>query len=769
MNKVTNIINNWTYQSNNFDINNILALKLCKSYSNSKKLKLIHLNLIDKIFNTKYWFICKKTGILYLVNLIINNKNYLVDNFIDILSELQYHSFVLINFIVIESVTKTKTNTNTKTKSKSKFKTKYFIFNKYYSVININSITKTLLVLNKSSRNVRYQRRNIITLKRTLETLETLEKQNLPKMKKTYNRMIAATAINNYMINDTIIDYLKEYNIYSIQDKSCFLKPQLNDFNKCIMKEGVLFENELIKFFKTKHLIITCAEHFSDCHKKEYYEKTIYLMKQGTPIIYQAVLHNYTNNTFGMPDLLIRSDYINTFMGYEVIDDKEANTPSPTLGLKYHYKVIDIKHSTIPLKSDNKHILNTGSIPMYKGQLYVYTMALNNILGVNINKAFIMGKKYKYTIKNVVYENNNFLNKLGVCDYDTDDISYVEQTINAIKWIQKVRDEGHTWSLLPKPSINELYPNMKNDMDGIYHMIKTDLANIYHEITQIRDCGIKERELAFANGVYSWFDPKCTAKLLGFTKKASSSIIDNILDINRQEKDLIRPNSISWDRIKWGQTNKDTLDFYLDFETLNTRTIDTNQTITCSINNYIFMIGVGYIKNNKWIFEKFIMKTKTEESEKQMFMEWLDYVNKILKIEKKTIGRMFHWSCAEVICCLSFKNRHPKLNIIDSHISFYDLNKVFVNQPIVVKDALNFSLKSIAKALNKHGYIKSVWNETSPCSNGLTAMVLANNIYDNISLNVDITQESDIKEIIYYNEIDCKVMWEIHDLIKSKY
>ena len=53
MNNVNNIIKNWTYQSNNLDINNILALKLCKSYSNSKNLELLHLNLINKIFNNK--------------------------------------------------------------------------------------------------------------------------------------------------------------------------------------------------------------------------------------------------------------------------------------------------------------------------------------------------------------------------------------------------------------------------------------------------------------------------------------------------------------------------------------------------------------------------------------------------------------------------------------------------------------------------------------------------------------------------------------------
>ena len=92
------------------------------------------------------------------------------------------------------------------------------------------------------------------------------------------------------------------------------------------------------------------------------------------------------------------------------------------------------------------------------------------------------------------------------------------------------------------------------------------------------------------------------------------------------------------------------------------------------------------------------------------------------------------------------------------------MSKVFINQPVTVHGALNYSLKTIAKALNKHKLINSVWDTSSPCSNGLNAMILANNLYEkNIQ---EINCEPIMKEIIYYNEIDCKVMWEIHDLIR---
>ena len=159
------------------------------------------------------------------------------------------------------------------------------------------------------------------------------------------------------------------------------------------------------------------------------------------------------------------------------------------------------------------------------------------------------------------------------------------------------------------------------------------------------------------------------------------------------------------------------------------------------------------------------MKEKTLDAEFKMFEEFMEYINMILKIEKKSISKMYHWYFAEVSAYNSFKSRHQYNQIIDSHIKFYDLNKVFINEPVTINGALDFSLKTIAKALNKNKLIDCTWDITSPCSNGLNAMILANNIYEKNSHDID--HEPIMKKIIYYNEIDCKVMWEIHNLIRK--
>ena len=88
-----------------------------------------------------------------------------------------------------------------------------------------------------------------------------------------------------------------------------------------------------------------------------------------------------------------------------------------------------------------------------------------------------------------------------------------------------------------------------------------------------------------------------------------------------------------------------------------------------------------------------------------------------------------------------------------------DLSKLFRDEPIVVKGSLRYKLKSISKALFDMGLISTSWDFSSECNSGLAAMALANKIYDELN---EVTKDNEImKEIIKYNEVDCKVLWDI--------
>jgi hypothetical protein len=121
---------------------------------------------------------------------------------------------------------------------------------------------------------------------------------------------------------------------------------------------------------------------------------------------------------------MIRNDYLNKFIGYELYKDSSSSTK---LGVPWHYVIVDIKHSLITLNSDGIHIRNQDSIPAYKGQLLIYTQALNEIQGTRISKAFILGKKYIYECKGVKFEINNLMNKMGIIDYANVDKHYIDK------------------------------------------------------------------------------------------------------------------------------------------------------------------------------------------------------------------------------------------------------------------------------------------------------------------------------------------------------
>ena len=101
-------------------------------------------------------------------------------------------------------------------------------------------------------------------------------------------------------------------------------------------------------------------------------DETKKLMKQGIPLIHSAPVRNYRNGTQGVIDILIRSDFLSKLVDEPCLTKEEIAMSAPALGKPYHYVVIDIKFSTLPLRADGVHLLNSGSYPAYKAQCLVY-------------------------------------------------------------------------------------------------------------------------------------------------------------------------------------------------------------------------------------------------------------------------------------------------------------------------------------------------------------------------------------------------------------
>jgi hypothetical protein len=152
--------------------------------------------------------------------------------------------------------------------------------------------------------------------------------------------------------------------------------------------------------------------------------------------------------------------------------------------------------------------------------------------------------------------------------------------------------------------------------------------------------------------------------------------------------------------------------------------------------------------------------------ELNMINSMWELINNKMAEFNKTDYIFIHWTSAEITFYNKFLYKHP-FNINLNKFKSFDLYKLFLDNNIVIKGAFNFSLKNVANAMYKNGLIKTCWDKNSSCTNGLQAMFLAYNLYKNNDYVDD--NNNIMKEIIRYNIIDCKVMWEMLSFLRNNY
>ena len=706
---------------------------------------------------------------------------------------------------------------------------------------------------------------------------------------------VSATRTKYYLLHDQSIDWLTMY--YDkigigpeYQSSQLSLNPNKHfEENKNLIKDashinilfdgGNVFEKkifeELKNIFNDYFVLVFTEEDMIKYHEQRetdgiFREKNMFvknLMDKGVPLIAQAPLINESNKTFGVADILIRSDYLSVLF-HSFIPDKDINVKAPFLKMKgtdsYHYRVIDIKWTTMVLCVDGLTIRNEGFMPAYKGQLAVYTAALENLQGYIPNYAYIMPKAWRIDKSKVsneqksLYRGFSAFDRPGIINYSDRDKDYLIKTKEAIQWVQRVMTEGREWRYnSDKPTVPEMYPNMNKSFNPAYDKVKEKLADRYGDPTMVWYVGTNHRDAAHSKGIYDVRDPKCTLEVLGIPDKGRGSIIKQIMDINRhnQTSDLVRPKKIANNLFGWKDENH--LDYYVDFETINYNLFinPTDMNIDASYidSDVTFMIGIGFNHNDKvssdsiveglnmdknkcdcfinidkikgWEFICFHLVNFKIQNEIELFRLFYQFIllrqemyniiygnekvkndnnkNDIFNLSgtQSSKSRMFHWTDAESRFLRRANHRiysgeytkyhmeNPKLNFTEENgektsenqvqkeldrlldtfeklTIWIDMYKIFEQVPITVKGSFRFSLKNIGNAFNKNGLIDTNWSD-GRMSNGFRAMLEAIKLYRTLtpmSKNVML-----YKEIIDYNEVDCRVIWEIVKYLKANH
>ena len=572
--------------------------------------------------------------------------------------------------------------------------------------------------------------------------------------KKKKMTWISATKTHNYMNKDPLIDWL---NVYSKRERSFSMDYSLPNnsnetFTQFLMKKGVEFEKKVVEYLKEKFPVKT----ISNFYTKETAKETLKLIKEGFPIIHSAPLYNQYNKTFGIIDLLIRSDYINKIINNDVLTSEEEK-----IGCKFHdnfhYVVIDIKYHTLQLSSDGLHMRNSGRIPGYKSQLYIYNEIISSIQKYKPECAYILGRRWNYTSRQQKYSNDSCVDKLGIINFKEYDEHIKGLTKKAVSWYRNVLKNGVNWNLSP-PSNDNLYPNMCVDA-GEWNSYKEKLANRLSEITMLWQCGIKHRKNSFNKKIKSWKDPNCNADTLG-VYNSYKKIVNSILDINRQETDKIRPYKIQNNFMNW--KNEVDNELFVDFETFSDLCQNFNEMPLQKSFNIIYMIGVGYKENGSWKYRSFICEDITYKSENKVMKDFINFYN------EKSRPPIYYW-CAEQ----NFWNKSVSkqiengFNMSNSRIdNWKDLQKIFKNkeEPIVIKNCFNFGLKNIVKHMRHYNMINTQLD--AECKNGMMAMVKAWNCYTNFQKPVESAVMKDIEK---YNEFDCQSLYDIIHYLRQNH
>ncbi|XWV24799.1 hypothetical protein QJ856_gp0984 [Tupanvirus deep ocean] len=637
--------------------------------------------------------------------------------------------------------------------------------------------------------------RTIINTLKTLETIST-DNKNIAKGFER-NEWVSASKTRNYALKDTLIDWLDIcYDNSSENKKNPVNNKKSNeyDFTKYIMSKGTQFESNIVDLIKKKvreHEFITICKDMQNFDNRvlEYEQLTKDNILKGTPIIYQALLMNRTgplNYSYGMPDLLVRSDYLSKIVTKDPYDKKTRMLKAPNLKGPHHYVIVDIKFTTLELCADGIRIRNSGSIPAYKCQLYIYNHALGVIQGYEPAVSFILGRKYKYECKGKYYYGNGCFDRFGHIEYNKWDKAYVDETMNAIKWIKTLRTEGKEWKLLPEPSVPQLYPNMSSVSDTPWNNFKHEYANKIGEITLLWNCGVKNREIAHKNGVYTIWDDKCNSATVGVNGAKQAPILDEIIKINKKRKfddvmDRIHMNINKEVDNYWLEPCK--LRISVDFETINNVFDDFTELPRAQEKNYLFMIGIGYkVVDEPVEYKMFLISELSKNAEFQIIYQFYKFLR---EITDKHLGKnmpippLYHWGHIERSFFTGLCARLEKtigddiendLELMRTKLVWYDLSETFKNNPIVINGCFKFGLKEVAGRLFELGLVQSSWkNSDSTCADGNTAMVMAQRAYQSSRQNsVSITQSPIIKEIMEYNKIDCVVIHEIVEFMLKK-
>ena len=445
------------------------------------------------------------------------------------------------------------------------------------------------------------------------------------------------------------------------------------------------------------------------------YSKTFNAMKRGdVDIIIHGVVRNYTTQTYGCPDLIVKGKAM-----------YKLGVHTPVNNDKYY--AVDIKGSKIELKVGGG-IINDYKMAGYKSQLLIYALCLNEMQNDHTDtQAFILGKEYAFS-SGTKFQSHQMT---ATANFDTHDKPYIQILNNAIDWLNWVDMYGNDPNAVYKKK-EYMFPNMKNTFNMSYGSLKEQYAEHIDEITRMWNVGPGMRNVAISKNIFKLEDVKSIRDLGLQPGCFKSRIIQKMLDSRENDRIMTIPvmnNVMNWRTRNVGDNKEE---WVLDIETVD----DT-----------IYMIGI--LTPHRYVC--LTADALDSDGEKGILTEL------IMMMEKKDL-KIWTWG-------------HYDYTTITRKIAMYsmclpsamwcDVTRVLKDgdHPIVVKGALGFGLKEISSILS-NTEIPDMYDGLD-CKDGMTSMGMARDAYNNNDWDT-------MEKLIGYNKADCYTVNNIIEYMRAQ-
>jgi len=534
--------------------------------------------------------------------------------------------------------------------------------------------------------------------------------------------------LKNYILKDPLCDL---FNIKEHISPGKYEKDPDSYYKKYILKESEKYKVNLLKKIKElSKLDVPLETGINETKEK---------IDKGYTLIFQCNLLD-KNNIYVKCDLMIK------YKLFKKIFPGINNIPFHLLLKNNDYLLINFTYSTLQFKIDLKDVVNDPLIVYKKCGLYAFRNALHDICGIQY-KCFLLGKEY-------LYKKTHLSKKEFICKPELDE--YIHNIyMRSIEWIKFLKGNYQKMNIYPKPTHNELYPNM-NYKESDWENEKLKLANHIKEITLVWNISYDERCLFLKNGIDCWDNPKLLSELKESKKK---DIQLRMIHMNQQKEILLYPRktvSCDFKKILCSSDN----DIYFDVESF--LSFDEKQDLFVDFTQEKEpVLGIlGLIHKKK--FFPFVIDDFSLEDERKLVKNFESFLWDIFRKNNKKIN-IYHWGHAEYNYFKYIERTYPSITLPDHEL--IDILDYFRMEPIIVQGVFKFGIKSVGKALYEHGMIKTTWGEHD---SGLDSMIR----FKDICLNkkkIPLKRYLEIDDIIEYNRIDCQVLYEIVELLREKY